>query len=195
MGADGVELDVHATADGVQLVHHDADLPGYGPIATHAWTDLQEARLPNGEPVPTLAESLEMLQGLTVHVEVKTLAAGHDARLLAVLDAGPEPDRYRVHSFDHRIVARLGELRPSLPRGILLASRPLDPVRLLRECGASTLWQEHHLIDTLLVESVQAADAEVIAWTVNDSAIAQRLALAGVSGLCGNFPDRLKPPI
>lgn len=195
MGADGVELDVHTTSDGVQLVHHDADLPGYGPLATRTWNELQESRLPNGEPVPTLAESLQILQGLTVHVEVKMLSPEYDARLLAVLDAGPEPDRYRVHSFDHRIVARLGELRPSLPRGILLASRPLDPLRLLRECGGTTLWQEHHLVDTLLVESVKASGGEVIAWTVNDGVTAQRLALAGVAGLCGNFPDRLQPPI
>src|SRR4051794_21996467 len=28
LGADGVELDVHATRDGAILVHHDPDLPG-----------------------------------------------------------------------------------------------------------------------------------------------------------------------
>ena len=33
LGADGVELDIHATADGSLVVHHDPTLPGLGPIA------------------------------------------------------------------------------------------------------------------------------------------------------------------
>ena len=33
LDADGVELDVHATRDGAIVVHHDAEIPGFGPIA------------------------------------------------------------------------------------------------------------------------------------------------------------------
>ena len=33
LDADGIELDVHATSDGLLVVHHDAELPGFGPIA------------------------------------------------------------------------------------------------------------------------------------------------------------------
>ena len=33
-GADAVELDVHATRDGVVVIHHDAELgPEFGPLA------------------------------------------------------------------------------------------------------------------------------------------------------------------
>ena len=31
LDADGVELDVHATRDGAIVVHHDAEIPGFGP--------------------------------------------------------------------------------------------------------------------------------------------------------------------
>ena len=38
-GADGVELDVHVSADGVPIVHHDPTVDG-GPIAEVSSTDL-----------------------------------------------------------------------------------------------------------------------------------------------------------
>ena len=37
LGADGVELDVRLTADGALAVHHDAEVPGLGPIAELGW--------------------------------------------------------------------------------------------------------------------------------------------------------------
>ena len=86
-----------------------------------------------------------------VWVEVKGLPGEHDRELLAVLDAGPAPDRYAVHSFDHRIVRRLGEERPELRRGILLSAYLDDPVAAMRAVGATTLWQEWQQVDEELV--------------------------------------------
>jgi glycerophosphoryl diester phosphodiesterase len=192
LGADGVELDVHSTSDGIILVHHDAELAGLGPIGHLTYMEMQEFRLPNGEAVPTLPEALEILSGLDVYVEVKTLNPLHDSTLLSVLDQGPSPARYAVHSFDHRIIARLGAQRPALRRGILLSAYPIDPIALMRGAGADTVWQDHHLIDAAMVRSVHGVGGQLIAWTVNQPRDATRLALLGVDGLCGNYPDRLR---
>jgi glycerophosphoryl diester phosphodiesterase len=70
-------------------------------------------------------------------------------------------------------------------------ARVVDPVAVLRASGATTLWQDWTMIDQALVDAVHAADAKVIAWTVNDPAATATLAAMGVDGLCGNFPDRL----
>jgi glycerophosphoryl diester phosphodiesterase len=190
--ADGVELDVHSTEDGIILVHHDAELAGVGPIGHLKYTEVQASRLPNGETVPTLPEVLEIVGDLRVYVEVKTLAPAFDDALLAVLEQGPAPSRYAVHSFDHRIIARLGQERPSLARGILLASYPIDPLALLKAAGATTLWQDHSLIDAALIDTIHGAGGQIIAWTVNQPADALRLAQLGVDGLCGNHPHRLR---
>ncbi|MEO8295244.1 MAG: glycerophosphodiester phosphodiesterase [Gemmatimonadota bacterium] len=190
--ADGVELDIHSTEDGIILVHHDAELAGVGPIGHLEYTAVQDFRLPNGETVPTLPEVLDILGNLNVYVEVKSLAPAFDDALLAVLEQGPAPGRYAVHSFDHRIIARLGVERPSLLRGILLASYPMDPLSLLTAAGATTLWQDHTLIDAALVNTIHAGGAQVIAWTVNQPEDAIRLAALGVDGLCGNHPQRLR---
>lgn len=186
---------MHSTEDGIILVHHDAELPGFGPIGHLKYTTALQSRLPNGETIPTLPEVLNLLGDLDVYVEVKTLAASFDDALLSVLDQGPAPSRYAVHSFDHRIVARLGNKRPSLPRGILLSSYPLDPIPLLTAAGARTLWQDQRLIDKAIVDSVHASGGRIIAWTVNQPQDATRLARLGVDGLCGNYPDKLRASV
>ncbi len=66
LGADGVELDVRRTQDGALVVHHDADLPGVGPIAR-----LAVAELP--PEVPLLEAALNACGPLTVNIEVKNL--------------------------------------------------------------------------------------------------------------------------
>jgi glycerophosphoryl diester phosphodiesterase len=192
LDADGVELDVHATRDGALVVHHDADLPGVGPIATMSRDELRQVRIRNGETLPLLEEVLDLLGEHDVWVEVKSLPAAHDQALLDVLDAGPAPGRYAVHSFDHRIIRRLGDARPALARGILLSAYLDDPVGALQSVGATTLWQEWQQVDQELVQAVHAAGCRIVAWTVNEVGDLERLVRLGVDGLCGNYPDRIR---
>jgi len=192
LNADGVELDVHASSDGALLVHHDPHVSGIGSIGQLPASAFREYRLPNGEPIPTLTEALAQLPGLEVWVEVKTLPPGCDERLLTVLDNGPSPGRYGVHSFDHRIIARLGERRPGLRRGVLMASYLLDTSWVLRAAGADTLWMETHLIDDELVRDLHADGFELIAWTADEAGEIRRLSALGVDAICGNYPDRIR---
>jgi glycerophosphoryl diester phosphodiesterase len=191
LDADAVELDIHATCDGALVVHHDGEIPGCGPIARLTRTEARQLHIGNGETLPLLEEILDLVGDIMVWVEVKSLPEEHDRALLAVLDGGPAPERYAVHSFDHRIIRRLGEARPSLRRGILVTAHLDDPVTALRGVGATTLWQEYRLVDQDLVHRVHDAGAELVAWTVNEVGELERLLRLGVDGLCGNYPDRI----
>lgn len=192
LGADGVELDVHATADGRLVVHHDPVIPGLGAIARLHWGEVVQRPYPGARPVPLLEDALAALAGMEVWIEVKALPSEVDAHLLEVLAAAPNPARCAVHGFDHRIVARLGRLNPGLRRGVLSTSYPLDPIGPVRAAGARALWQEWHLIDMDLVSRAHDAGIEVIAWTVNERGDAEALASIGVDALCGNYPERLR---
>jgi glycerophosphoryl diester phosphodiesterase len=195
LDADGVELDVHSTRDGAIMVHHDPDVPGFGPIAQLSLTEARTARIRNGEPLPLLTEILELVGNRDVWVEIKSLPAIHDQQLLDVLAAGPAPARYAVHSFDHRIVYRLGQAQPALRRGILLSAYLQDPVSVMRSVGATTLWQEWQQVDEDLVNQVHDSGGAVIAWTVNELGDLDRMVRLGVDGLCGNYPDRIRVAI
>jgi glycerophosphoryl diester phosphodiesterase len=186
-----VELDVHSSADGAFIVHHDAEIPGTGPIAGLTLGEIRARPLSNGEAIPTLTEALAVCAGLELWVELKSLGAQLDAAFLEALGDG-DPALIGVHSFDHRIIARLGKRMPGLRRGVLSVSSPVDPVRQMRDAGARALWQEWRTIDTELVREVHRTGGEVIAWTVPDGDAARRLSDLGVDALCGNFPDRLR---
>jgi glycerophosphoryl diester phosphodiesterase len=195
LDADGVELDIHATRDGVIVVHHDAEIPELGSIAQLSLAEARQVPLRNGETLPLLSEILELVGDRDVWVEVKGLPERYDTTLLATLDDGPSPERYAVHSLDHRIVHRLGEARPSLPRGILLSAYLWDAVSVMRSVGATTLWQEWQQVDEDLVAQVHDGGGNVIAWTVNEIGDLDRMVRMGVDGLCGNYPDRIRVAI
>ncbi len=191
VGAEAVELDVHGTADGTVVIHHDPatnSRPGEsGPrIAIGAATlaALRDIPIADG-PIPTLAELLAVVpERNVVYVEVK--AKGIEESVVSVLRASAK--RCAVHSFDHRVARRVRELAPEIPVGILQTSYPIDAVRPMRDADARDLWQHWELIDLPLIEKVHAAGRRVIAWTVNDPHFARRLLTWGIDGICTDLP-------
>lgn len=192
-GADAVELDVHATADGHLVVHHD-EMIGPHHVAHCSIREVRSYLLPDGHPAPTLAEALAVIHEhhLTAFVEVKSLAHEWDELFLETLAAAPAPERLAVHSFDHRIVHRLGLLNPDLARGVLSTSYPVYPTSMMEDADADTLWQIWRQVDEPLVAQVHDAEGLVFAWTVDDPRHMQRLVDVGVDGICTNHPERAR---
>jgi glycerophosphoryl diester phosphodiesterase len=189
MGADAVELDVHATVDGSLFVHHDQTIDGH-PIPRLTTAAAAAFRLANGEPLPTLEQALQAIgPRLQVFIEVKSLPAQFDGRLFDAMQRGPNPSGYAVHGFDHRIVRRLGDARPALPRGVLSCAYPVRPLVALADAGATVLWQERGLVDRPLVDALHGAGFRLFVWTVNEVSDMEQLLSLGVDGLCTNFPD------
>jgi glycerophosphoryl diester phosphodiesterase len=194
LGVDGIELDVHATADGVAVVHHDPELgrPALGDsrlrgraIAALTLGELRTHALAYGVGVPTLAEVLTAVDGrATVYVEVKAEAA--EASVVEQLAS--RTSWTAVHSFDHRVPYRTARASAGLAVGILSSSYLLDNVAQLHAVGARDLWQHWSMIDAALVTDVHAAGRRVIAWTANDPAAIVALARLGVDGICSDVP-------
>jgi glycerophosphoryl diester phosphodiesterase len=190
---DGVELDLQTTSDGELVVHHDPTLATGALIAAIPLSQVRRTPLADGSPVPTLAEALRTLAAVDVFIEAKTLPPTADGALLALLRED-RPHRCAVHSFDHRIIARLRKADATVVLGVLSQSYPVEPLRQVTDAGATMLWQESSLIDAGLVAACRGHGIGLFAWTVNDAAEARRLTDLGVDGLCGNWPERLRPP-
>lgn len=196
-GADGWELDVHLTRDGVVVVHHDPVLPAAAgglagaTIAEREWGELSAAVVGGaGEHMPSLDEVLSAAAPpITVYVEVK--ARGIEQAVLACLARHPTV-RTAVHSFDHRVARRIHDADPQVPVGILVDSYLLDAPHALRSAAARDYWPHREMVDAALVGSIHDAGGRVIVWTVNDPAQARALARVGVDALCTDVVDELR---
>jgi glycerophosphoryl diester phosphodiesterase len=198
LGADGIELDVHETRDGVVVVHHDPvprATPSDPRLARRQIADLSHDQLRRfavapGVGIPTLAEVLALVgDKAVVYVELKGARIEREA-VAVIREYGR---RCAVHSFDHAAVMRVKEIAPEIARGLLFSRHPGDPTSAMQAAGARDAWPEWPLIDDAFVARVHAMGGEVIAWTVNDPAAARRLASMGVDGLCTD-DVRLIPP-
>ncbi|MGQ0712922.1 MAG: glycerophosphodiester phosphodiesterase [Gemmatimonadaceae bacterium] len=190
LGADAVELDVHATRDGVVVVHHDPvprattsepSLQGR-PIAHLTRAELASFRV-EGEPISTLEEVLGAI-GSRCRVYVEMKGRGIERHVVETIARTTGVPNVPVHAFDHRMVARARAINAELAGGILVVSYLLLPDLALEKAQARDYWQEWSMIDEELVKQVHAAGGRVIAWTVNDADAARRLADWGVDGIC-----------
>ena len=181
LGADGIELDVHATADGTVVVHHDFAVRGADrPIAAMRDAELARHRV-GGEPIPTLDEVLELCASrCRVYVELK----GRGIERAVVERVAAHRAECALHSFDHRAIRRVRELAPGLRRGILLDAYLVDVAAALRAADAQDLWQGWTWIDAPLARAAEGAGARIVAWTIDDVAAARALVALGVRTLC-----------
>lgn len=180
-GADGIELDVHATADGLVVVHHDAALRDGTEISLSPWDLVRARSSATGVPVPTLDQVCRLVgQRAELFVEIK--GAGIENAVTAVLD--DHAGTAAIHSFDHALIARLARRRVRYRLGLLYDERLTDPRAAMRRFGALDIWPERRLVTVQLVDDVHALGGRVIPWTVNDPVEAARLIQDGVDGLC-----------
>ena len=198
MGADGIELDVHRTSDGVLVVHHDAALSGIGLVMEHSFRELRIAR----PDVATLDEVFDICSGLAlVNVEMKCCAWDADAdpkrivaqgvaELIARRDA---THNVVVSSFDLAMLDDFRVLAPRVATGWLIHGYDPEPaVAVAREHGHVNLHPDWGNLHTNLEATMRAADAHDVrinTWTVDDPLVIRQFANAGVHAVITNRPD------
>ena len=185
LGADAIELDVHASLDGTLVVHHDDAINAPGEpqrmIAEIPTSEMKNFRLADGIEIPTLESVFSAIgESAFVYVEVKA----PNIEPLVTRAIRESNSRCAVHSFDHRIVKTVKRILPAIRTGVLEVSRHIDPAVALQATGAQDLWQEVAFIDEELVARVHAINARVIAWTANDADQWETLRKIGVDGIC-----------
>jgi glycerophosphoryl diester phosphodiesterase len=188
LGAEGIELDVHATRDGIVVVHHDPVVharhrqrPSRKPIVELSAAELEQFPLADGTRIPSLSETLDVVADRAiVYVEIKA----SNIELLVTRCIRESEATCAVHSFDHRAVKNVKAILPAIRTGILEASRHIDPAASLLAASAEDLWQEVDSIDEEIIHSAHSVGARVIAWTANEPSQWERLYAMGIDGIC-----------
>lgn len=202
-----VEMDVHASADGVPFVHHDALLDRItdtsGRIDARPAAELDTLRVLGREPLPRLADVLAALPGIRVTIELKSDAVVTPT--LAVLDAAGAWDRVCLGSFSERRLAAArtaagDRLCTSMARPAVAGLRARAwgvPDRVLPRLRGELAQVPPHFgtipvaTDRRFVDAAHARGREVHVWTVDETPEMHRLLDLGVDGLLSDRPDLL----
>jgi glycerophosphoryl diester phosphodiesterase len=201
LGADGVELDARVTADGVVVVHHDAEIAGFGVIAAATFDVLRAAQ----PEVPTLTEALDALAGMLVNIELKCLPWEPDAdpahelaRRVVDLVRTRDVDVV-LSSFDLGAVDECRRVASDISTGWLTHNQDvLTAAPLAADHGHPWLHPDRAAVLAAPVAAIDACHARglrVDVWTVDNPSEARELARAGVDALITNVPDTMLPAL
>lgn len=197
-GADGIELDVHLSRDGVPVVIHDDTVDrttdGRGRVARMTKGELRRLDAGSwfdpafaGEALPTLEEVFAWADNrLRLNVEIKAVAAG--LAVIELLQTYPQV-RVLLSSFDHSLLERLRLLNPDLPLGFLIDSRFWRrAVQRAVETRAESVHPRFDLLSHPLLAACQRHGLAVHCWTVDRPDLCSSLRRRGVAGVFTNDP-------
>jgi glycerophosphoryl diester phosphodiesterase len=198
-GADGVEVDVRLTADGVPVCHHDASLrrtagdPRF--VSTLRYAELATL---GGHRIPLLSEVLDLVEGRgRLIIDVKssgqaTWPPGECMDAVAAVLRRQRPSLVTVSSFDRPRILQLRQTgvlvrtallgRPGLPLGVLLRRAQRDGHEEAHAHVSDLLAGLH------LVEPARRTGLYVTGWTVNGVNDLRLLAAAGVAAVITDDP-------
>lgn len=187
-GADALELDLRATADGHVVVLHDPTL-----ARTHgdprAIGQVRLADLPAECAVLTLAGVLERYAGAArLLLELKPGGAPVEAVVRQVVDT----KGVVLQSFDRLALRRAARCAPGLAVAPLYTGRPTARQLDRAARGAEGVGVRHALVDAALVGAAHRRGLRLRAYTANEPAELLRLAALGVDGLITDAPARAR---
>jgi len=199
LGVDGVELDVRMAGSEVVVIHDervDRTTNGTGMVSELGFAELRSLDAGNGQPIPTLAEVLDLLpEHVMVNIELK--GSGTALPVAGVVgdrvEVGQTTDlpSLLVSSFDHDELRRFHEACPRVSCAPL-ASRWSDSLESV--VGTLDAWSVNLSLGTATethVRAVRSWGRHCLVFTVNEPAKAQALSAMGVSGVFTDYPDRL----
>jgi glycerophosphoryl diester phosphodiesterase len=215
-GADGLELDVHLSADGVVVVHHDETLDrttnGAGPLARRTAAELAAVDAGyrfaqgacftfrgQGVGIPTLREVFRRYPNVPIIIEMKVDSAEMGQALADDVRRADAVERVCAAGFGARAVRAV---RASIPEMATSACAPEVrlalyrswvnwPVRRVAYGGYQVpeVAGGHRIVSPRFIRHAHAADLKVQVWTVDERDDMDRLLRWGVDALISNTPD------
>lgn len=200
--ADGLELDVHRTADGHLVCAHDpvlTDAEGrtwsVGDLTYRELREFVDPRTPDDpSPVPLLDEVYDLLRptGMKLNVEAKNLTRrypGMAETLSRSVRSSGMTDRVVISTFHHHLLLELRDLDPSLELAALYADGLVEPWTYLNSLGIRQVHPHFSVLaEPGVLEGFARVGVSVRAWTVNDPEVWGALLDAGVDAIITDHP-------
>lgn len=203
LGANAIELDVHACKSGEAVVIHDRTLQrttsGSGLVNRHTLEQLKTLDAGSGQTIPTLQEALlAIAPHATVFIEIKANDAVTPAAQIITTLAEEENLAYAnmpAISYEKTHLTAVRQHNAQIICGFTPPGQPNDLTQATIETASMLgMWSVNPDIQHLqpsFVQSAQAAGLKVITWTANEPADIQKAKDLGVDGIMSDWPERL----
>jgi len=203
LGADGIELDVHLSRDGVAVVNHDATVdrttPGQGAVSSLTAAEL--ARL----AVPALSDVLSRFRDARVIIELKVNRKELAGAVVDVVRRADAVERVCLGSFGLKVLNAVRGAAPAMAtsaareevRWALYRSWVRRPPHGVRYAGFQVpeMAGATRVVSRRFVDLAHHAGLGVQVWTVDTEDAARRLLDWGVDALITDRPDLIVPMV
>lgn len=209
MQVDGIELDVHLSADGEIIVIHDETIDrttnGKGFVNALSLRELKAFRIDGkydprhlaelAQQIPTLKEVFDLVnQDCFINIELKSYEATDKVVSLIekyVTKKGWKYDRFLVSSFDWNALQQVAFLNDKIPIGVLTETDLDLALAFAKFIQAKSIHPHFHLLTKENTAQIQEKGLQVFPWTINELEDIQKIKSFNVNGIITDFPNRI----
>ena len=193
LNADGIELDVHLSSDGVIMVIHDGNIDrttsGKGFVNQYTALELKELG------IPTLIDVLELInRSCFVNIELKGIGTTKPVIELIthyILKKTWNYADFLISSFDWKMLQEVQLLNPKIRIGVLTEESVEEALAFAKKLKAYSIHPDYRLLTKENVVLMQENGLKVFPWTVNSIEDIQKIKSFNVNGIISDFPDRI----
>ena len=199
MSVDGIELDVHLSADGNLIVIHDETIDrttnGKGFVNQLTLTELKSFRINTTLAIPTLEEVFYLVdKKCFINIELKNHETAEKVVELIERYIAEKNWKYAdfiVSSFDWNTLQQVRFLNDKIPIGVLTETDLELAFSFAKFMKAESINPDFQLLTFEKTVEFQKKGIKVFPWTVNNPEDIQKIKAMKVDGIITDFIDRL----
>ncbi|RTY81850.1 glycerophosphodiester phosphodiesterase [Flavobacterium sp. ZB4P23] len=196
---DGIELDVHLSADEELIVIHDETIDrttnGKGFVKVLSLQELKAFRINGKHQIPTLQEVFDLVnQGCLINIELKSYEATDKVVSLIekyVAKKGWKYDRFLISSFDWNALQQVAFLNDKISIGVLTETDLDLALAFAKFIQAKSIHPHFHLLTKENTAQMQEKGLQVFPWTINELEDIEKIKTFNVNGIITDFPNRI----
>jgi glycerophosphoryl diester phosphodiesterase len=189
LGTDGIECDVHETADHHFVIFHDIELAGKT-IGELTLQEIRNVKIAEHYQIPTLEETVDLCHNHTkIILELKSIQSLD--LFLQIVNVIMKPTELFIISFHTNLINNLAAFAPQLQRGILTGYEIEDPLKIMDLTKAKILLPRFPYINAKLVNTAHIHHFSIIVWDCNNGQDLDTALGLEVDGIITDSPDIL----
>lgn len=196
---DGIELDVHLSADGELMVIHDETVDrttnGKGLVNSFTKTELQNFSIEANNKIPTLSAVFDLVdRRCFINIELKSFETA--AKVVTLIEKYIHEKNWKytdfiVSSFNWDALEEVNFVNPEISIAVLTETDLDKALAFAKIIQAKAINPDFQLLNIENTKKLQQNGFKIFPWTVNETADIERMQSFNVNGIISDFPDKI----